>query len=68
MITLKKDMKAKLMDTYERLLLRKRLIIETMNNQLKNVFQIEQTSFKKEHFCEFICRYCRTYAPTKKIV
>jgi len=40
MIMLKKDMKAKQMDAYDRLLLRKCSIIETMNEQLKNVFQI----------------------------
>jgi len=43
MTTLKKNMKVKLIDAYERLLLGKRSIIETINDQLKDVFLIEQT-------------------------
>jgi len=59
-------MKAKLMNAYGRLLLRKYSIIETINDQLKNIFQIDQTSFKKEVSCEFIYGYSRINASTKK--
>ena len=40
---LRKNMKNTLMDTAEKLLLRKRSLIETINDQLKNVCQIEHT-------------------------
>ena len=40
---IRKRMKPKLMDMYEKLLLRKRSIIETINDQLKNISQIEHT-------------------------
>lgn len=40
---LKKNMKNKLMPIMEKLLLRKRAIIETINDQLKNISQIEHT-------------------------
>lgn len=39
----KKNMKNQLMSTYDKLLLRKRAIIETVNDQLKNISQIEHT-------------------------
>ena len=37
------NMKNKLMPLFDKLILRKRSIIESINNQLKNVFQIEHT-------------------------
>jgi hypothetical protein len=40
---IKKNMKNKLMSLKEKLLLRKRSIIETVNDQLKNISQIEHT-------------------------
>jgi hypothetical protein len=40
---LKKNMKNKLMPLYDKILLRKRSLIETINDQLKNIFQIEHT-------------------------
>jgi len=40
---LKKNMKNKLMDSTDKVLLRKRAIIETINDQLKNIMQIEHT-------------------------
>ena len=36
-------MKNKLMPLFDKLILRKRSMIESINNQLKNVFQIEHT-------------------------
>ena len=40
---IKKNMKNKLMATVDKLLLRKRAIIESVNDQLKNISQIEHT-------------------------
>jgi hypothetical protein len=40
---IKKNMKNKLMDITDKILLRKRSIIETINDQLKNISQIEHT-------------------------
>ncbi len=41
--SLRKNMKARLMPLADKLLLRKRFIIETINDQLKNISQIEHT-------------------------
>ena len=41
--TVRKNMKNKLMPLIDKILLRKRCIIETINDQLKNVCQIEHT-------------------------
>lgn len=41
--SLRKNMKARLIPLADRLLLRKRFIIETINDQLKNISQIEHT-------------------------
>jgi hypothetical protein len=40
---LKKNMKNKLMPVIDKILLRKRSLIETVNDQLKNISQIEHT-------------------------
>jgi Transposase DDE domain len=40
---IKKNMKNKIMDMMDKILLRKRSIIETINDQLKNISQIEHT-------------------------
>ncbi|MDP6737149.1 MAG: IS982 family transposase [Nitrospinaceae bacterium] len=40
---IRKNMKNKLMDVFDKILLRKRAIIETINDQLKNISQIEHT-------------------------
>jgi len=40
---IKSNMKNKFMDIKEKILLRKRSIIETINDQLKNIYQIEHT-------------------------
>jgi len=40
---IKKKMKNKLMDVFDKLMLRKRAIIETIYDQLKNISQIEHT-------------------------
>ncbi len=40
---IKKNMKNKLVNLYDKLMLRKRAIIETVNDQLKNISQIEHT-------------------------
>jgi transposase len=41
--TLKKNMKAQAIDAFDKLLLRKRSIIETINDQLKNIFDLEHS-------------------------
>jgi hypothetical protein len=41
--SLRKNMKNRLLPLYDKLLLRKRAIIETINDQLKNISQIEHT-------------------------
>jgi len=41
--TLKKNMKPKILATFDKLLLRKRIIIETINDQLKNIFDLEHS-------------------------
>jgi hypothetical protein len=41
--SLRKNMKNKLMPTWDKLLLRKRSLIESVNDQLKNISQIEHT-------------------------
>ena len=40
---IKSNMKNKLMDTYDKLLLRKRAVIESINDELKNIYQIQHT-------------------------
>ncbi len=40
---LRKDMKNKLMPLFDKFLLRNRSLIETVNDQLKNISQIEQS-------------------------
>lgn len=40
---IKKNMKNKLMPMFDKLLLRKRALIETVNDQLKNISQIEHS-------------------------
>ncbi len=40
---LRKNMKNRLMPLFDRLLLRKRAIIETVNDQLKNISQVEHS-------------------------
>ena len=40
---IRKNMKNKLMDVFDKLMLRKRAIIETIYDQLKNISQIEHT-------------------------
>ena len=41
--TLKKNMKPKVLAAFDKLLLRKRSIIETINDQLKNIFDLEHS-------------------------
>nr|WP_027156580.1 IS982 family transposase [Methylobacter luteus] len=43
MTTLKKNMKAQAMDAFDQLLLRKRSIIETINDQLKNIGDLQHS-------------------------
>lgn len=40
---IKKNMKNSLMNLYDKLLLRKRAVIESVNDELKNICQIEHT-------------------------
>ncbi|TXL02014.1 hypothetical protein BMR02_00135 [Methylococcaceae bacterium HT1] len=41
--TLRKNMKPRVMAAFDAILLRKRSIIETINDQLKNIFQLEHS-------------------------
>ena len=41
--TLKKNMRAQAIDAFDKLMLRKRSIIETINDQLKNIFDLEHS-------------------------
>ena len=41
--TIKKNMKVRVLAAFDKLILRKRSIIETINDQLKNVFNLEHT-------------------------
>lgn len=43
---LKKNMKNKLMELFDKIMLRKRALTESINNQLKNVFHLEHTSHR----------------------
>lgn len=45
---LKKNMKNKLMPMFDKLMLRKRCLIETVNDQLKNICQIEHTRHRSK--------------------
>ena len=45
--SIRKTMKISLMKLQDKLLLRKRYIIETINDQLKNISQIEHTRHRK---------------------
>lgn len=47
--SVRSNMKNKLMDMTEKLLLRKRSLIETVNDQLKNVCQIEHSRHRSPH-------------------
>jgi len=47
--TIKSNMKQKLMHLNDKLLLRKRSLIETVNDQLKNISQIEHTRHRSPH-------------------
>lgn len=47
--TLKSNMKNRLMPLYDRIMLRKRSIIETINDQLKNICDIEHTRHRSIH-------------------
>jgi len=64
------DMKNKLMPMLDKLLLRKRFIIETINDQLKNISQIEHTrhrsklNFLANLFCGLIAYTHQTKKPS----
>jgi hypothetical protein len=49
---IRKNMKNKLMDIFDKLLLRKRAIIESINDQLKNICQIEHSRHRSP--CNFL--------------
>ncbi|SFC58940.1 transposase, partial [Pseudoalteromonas denitrificans] len=46
--TVRKNMKSKAMSAFDRAMLSKRYIIETINNQLKNISQIEHSRHRSE--------------------
>ena len=47
--TVRKNMKAKAMSLWDRAMLSKRFIIETINDQLKNISQIEHSRHRSMH-------------------
>ena len=47
--TIKKNMKKKYISLYDRMMLKKRFIIETVNDQLKNISSIEHTRHRSMH-------------------
>lgn len=55
--SVKKNMKNKLMNLADKILLRKRVIIETVNDQLKNISQIEHSRHRsvKNFIVNLIC-------------
>jgi DDE family transposase len=60
---LRKNMQQRLVETADRLLLRKRAIIETIYDQLKNISQIEHTRHRspRNFLVNFVCgliAYC----------
>ena len=57
---IKKNMKNKLMDITDKILLRKRAIIESVNDQLKNISQIEHTRHRSiwNFVCNLIAGIC----------
>lgn len=56
----KKNMKNSLMSAYDKILLRKRAIIETINDELKNVCQIEHLRHRSFH--NFLANAIATFA------
>ena len=46
---IRNNMKNKLMSSYDKLLLRKRSVIETINDELKNICQVEHTRHRAMH-------------------
>ena len=44
--TLKKNMKARVRKAFDKFLLKKRSIIETVNDQLKNIFDLEHSRYR----------------------
>ena len=56
---MKKNMKNSLMLMSDKIYLRKRALIETVNDQLKNICQIEHT--RHRCFPNFIGNTCTTY-------
>lgn len=66
--SLRRTMKNKLMPLVDKILLRKRSLIETVNDQLKNISQIEHTRHRS--VCNFMVNLvagliCYTYQPKK---
>lgn len=60
---LRKNMRARLLDATDKLLLRKRAIIESVNDQLKNICQIEHTRHRSPfnfvlHLLAALIAYC----------
>ena len=47
--TVKKNMKARLISAFDKAMLAKRFIIETINDQLKNISQIEHSRHRSLH-------------------
>ncbi|MDA0712777.1 MAG: IS982 family transposase [bacterium] len=68
--TIRKKMKPKLMSLADRIILRKRFIIETINDQLKNICQIEHSrhrspiNFVANLFAGLICYQLREKKPS----
>lgn len=65
---LRKNMKNKLLPLYDKIMLRKRALIETINDQLKNISQIEHTRHRSVFgfMVNLVCGLvCYTHQPKK---
>lgn len=61
--SIKKNMKPKMMSLFDKLVLKKRPVIESVNNQLKNVFNVEHTRHRSPinafaHMLSALVAYC----------
>ncbi len=65
---IRSDMKQKMISLTDKILLRKRSLIETVNDQLKDISQIEHTRHRSasKFFGEYAWRYCCILSSTKK--
>jgi DDE family transposase len=65
---IKKNMKNRLLSVFDQILLRKRALIETINDQLKNICQIEHTRHRSTaNFCVNVIAALIAYTYKEKL-